>query len=65
MHIGRSTRVGLAKNDMGPAELAKALGVSVITARAICRNKNARSDRIVELAKIFGATTSEFISWGE
>lgn len=65
MNIGKSTKVGQARRDISNTELAKLLGISKVSITTLRRNKNARSDRIEELAEIFGVTASEFISWGE
>ena len=66
MDVAKSIRVGMAHLNKNKVWLAKELGVSKQYVSAICSGVDVPStDRIEELAKLFNASVSEFIKWGE
>jgi plasmid maintenance system antidote protein VapI len=65
MHVGRSVKVALAKQDKTQQWLADKLGVSRTRTSTIANAEDAGSPLLRRLAAAFSMKVSEFIALGE
>lgn len=66
MDIAKSIRVSLAASRKNQTWLAKELGVTKSYVSGLCSGAiGVSTDRLEQLAGVFGLKVSEFIKWGE
>jgi|GEM_PF-1153788 Plasmid maintenance system antidote protein len=65
MNVGRSINIAMAQKDMRRPDLARLLGVTPPSVKAIIDRDNTTTDTLRKLADIFGMSVSEFIALGE
>lgn len=66
MNIGKSIRIGCAKNDLNQKDLAALTGISTVTISHIISGKTqCRQSTLESLCAAFNMKASEFIALGE
>lgn len=65
MHVGRSVKVALAKQNRSQQWLADKLGISRTRTSTIANSEDAGSPLLRRLADAFNMSVSEFIALGE
>lgn len=65
MNVGKSIKVGMAKRDMKPLELAEKMEVSRQYVSQMMASKQTGIGTINKLADVFEMKVSEFLALGE